>query len=96
MEVNPDQELRDFIEKWRLVSAEELIPGQTVVPLARILGGILRDQRCLTIQDGNGVELLRAVINGFPPTLNADAQKIAALLQPIMQQMLVPRFLDWV
>lgn len=95
MEINPDQELKDFIKKWHLVSEEKLIPGQTVVPLPRILGGILRDQTCLTLQDGKGVELLRAVINGFPKTMDGEPQKIAALLQPIMDQMLVPRFRDW-
>ncbi len=88
MGVNPDQELIDFIQRWHLVREEDQIPGQVVVPTAANLGGILRDQTRMTVHDGQGVELMRALLNGFPRELVQDPRKIMALLYPTIQQTL--------
>ncbi len=88
MGVNPDQELIDFIRRWHLVREEDQIPGQVVVPTAANLGGILRDQSRITVQDGQGVDLLRALLNGFPRELASHPLKVMALLYPTMQQTL--------
>ncbi len=88
MGVNPDQELIDFIKRWHLVREQDQIPGQVVVPTAANLGGILRDQTRLTVQEGHGVELMRALLNGFPRELAAHPRKVVALLSPTIQQTL--------
>ncbi len=88
MGINPDQELIDFIKRWHLVREAEQIPGQVVVPTAVNLGGILRDETRITALDGQGVELMRALLNGFPQELTADPRKVMALLYPTMQQTL--------
>ena len=88
MGVDPDTELIDFIKRWHLVREEDQIAGQVVVPTAVHLGGILRNQTRITTQGGQGVELLRALLNGFPPELTAYPRKIMALLYPTMQQTL--------
>jgi glycosyltransferase involved in cell wall biosynthesis len=86
--VNPDQELIDLINKWHLISESEKVPGRVVVPSANILGGVLADQTRITIADGQGIELLRALQNGFPDELKTDPNKIINLLYPIMVQTL--------
>ena len=88
MGVNPDQELIDFIKRWHLVREQDQIAGQVVVPIAANLGGILRDRTRITVHDGQGVELMRALLNGFPPELVQDPRKVVALLYPTMQQTL--------
>jgi hypothetical protein len=84
---NPDQELIDLIRKWQLVPQEELVAGRVVLPTARIKGGILRDQRKVTVQDGQGMLLLQSVINGFPQELSQDQGQALGLLVPIIQNM---------
>ena len=88
MGVSPDQELIDFIKRWHLVREEDQIPGQVVVPTAVNLGGILRDQTRITVQNGQGVELMRALLNGFPRELATEPPKVLALLYPIIKQTL--------
>ena len=86
--VNPDQELIDFIKRWHLVREEDQIPGQVVVPTSANLGGILRDQTRLTVHDGQGVELMRALLSGFPRELASQHPKVMALLYPVIKQTL--------
>jgi len=87
--IDPDQEHRDLIRKWRLLKEQDPHP---VYPTARVWGGILLDQTCLTLQEGNGIELMRALMNGFPEQLKQDPRAIAAMLQPMLDQLLVSRF----
>ncbi len=88
MGVNPDQELINFIQRWHLVREEDQIPGQVVIPTAVNQGGILLDETRITAQEGQGVELMRALLNGFPEELVAHPRKIMALLYPTIQQTL--------
>lgn len=89
MGVNPDQELIDFIKRWHLVREEDQIPGQVVVPTSTVFGGILRDQTRITVQAGQGVELIRALLNGFPREIAAKHPTVMSLLYPIIRQTLI-------
>jgi hypothetical protein len=93
--IKPLQEMRDLIKKWRLVKEQDLHPVYMVIPTARVWGGILLDQTCLTLQDGNAIELMRALMDGFPEQLKQNPRAIATLLQPMLDQLLETRFNDW-
>jgi len=93
--IKPLQEMRDLIKKWQLVKEQDLHPVYMVIPTARIWGGILLDQTCLTLQDGNAIELMRALMDGFPEQLKQNPRAIATLLQPMLDQLLGTRFNDW-
>jgi tetratricopeptide (TPR) repeat protein len=82
---NPDQELVDLIRKWKLVKEEEQIAGRVVIPTAKITGGILRDQTKVTVQDGQGMLLLKALMNGFPEEIMRDHEQAIGLLVPVIQ-----------
>ena len=85
MGVNPDQELIELIRKWKLVSAEEQVAGQVVVPVGVNNGGILLNQSRIATSTGQGIELLRALLNGFPKELADDHHKVIHLLSPTLQ-----------
>jgi hypothetical protein len=84
--VSPDRELIDFIKKWHLVSPEQQVPGQVVVPTTVVNGGVTRDQRRITASEGHGIELLRALLNGFPRELTDKHIEVVKILAPIMGQ----------
>lgn len=88
MGANPDEELIALIKKYRLVPEQAQIPGQVVMPQARILGGILRDQSRITLQEGHGTELIRSLVNGFPEEMGKNQRQVVNMLFPIMQQMI--------
>ncbi len=86
--VDPNQELMDLIKRWHLVREEDQIPGQVVVPTTVTLGGILRDQTRITVQDGQGMEVMRALLNGFPPEIATKHPTALGLLYPVIQHTL--------
>jgi hypothetical protein len=83
--VNPDQELVQLIKKWDLVKASDQPPGQVILPATFTHGGVLRDGTLLSVKSGQGVELLRALLNGFPEELIETRHKILNILLPVMQ-----------
>lgn len=85
MGVDKDQELIALIKKWNLVKPEQQIPGKVVIPTAVVHGGVTRDQRRIAAANGQGVELLRALLNGFPKELAINPIQVLQLLYPIMQ-----------
>jgi tetratricopeptide (TPR) repeat protein len=86
--VNPDQELIDFIKKWHLVPEAQLIPGQVVVPTAVVNGGVTRNYKRITASEGDGVELMQALLNGFPKELTQNQVQVIKLIGPIIGQIL--------
>jgi hypothetical protein len=88
MGASPEGELIALIKRWHLVKEKDQIPGKVVVPTARVLGGVLLDQTRITVKDGHGVQVLRALLNGFPEEIARDHQQSLNLLFPIMQEML--------
>ena len=88
MGASPEGELIALIKRWHLVKEKDQIPGKVVVPTARVLGGVLLDQTRITVKDGHGMQVLRALLNGFPEEIARDHQQSLNLLFPIMQEML--------
>jgi hypothetical protein len=86
--VSPDQELIALIKKWHLVSEKDQIPGQVVVPSSLNHGGVLKDQTRVTIAEGQGLDMLRALLNGFPKELTVDPMKVVGFLHPVMAETL--------
>jgi hypothetical protein len=83
--INPDQELVQLIRKWNLVKASEQPPGQVILPATFTHGGVLRDGTLLRISSGQGIELMRGLLNGFPEELIQTRHKILNILLPVMQ-----------
>jgi len=86
MGVDKDEELIALIKKWNLVKPEQQIPGKVVIPTAVIHGGVMQDQRRISALGGQGIELLRALLNGFPKELAANHIQVLQLVYPILQQ----------
>lgn len=89
MGANPDEELIELIKKYQLIPERDQVPGRVVMPQPRVWGGILRNQSHsrITVQEGHGTALLRALLNGFPDELAMNRHQVVNMLYPIMQQM---------
>jgi hypothetical protein len=84
--VDPNRELIDLIQRWKLVPEAEQRPNQVVLPQAVTYGGVLEDGTRLMVGEGAGVALMRALLNGFPPEMAAEPMRVASTLMPLLQQ----------
>lgn len=82
---DPDEELVRLIKKWGLVKDSEQTPGRIILPAPLTHGGILSDGTLLSAVGGSGIQLMRALLNGFPKELVQTKQKVLDMLFPVMQ-----------